>query len=242
MNEKRPLTFTLFFLRLLSGFGGGVAGTLMAFVVYFLMASLVPVGETSSLSVFTIIMIAFVATLTANTSTAVMISFMDSDKYKRRKTTLTHVFIFNLILFLFTIPLYILATPLEAVNVIAAVHFLLSAFISAILMEVLAGYEYALFGLYSTGFGIFIALGIALVMLATGASDLVILFGAMPFTWFILQVVNGLAELIYGNFFRFYGVAALSADTDLGGDAEEAAAEKEAKEDEENEENGEDEK
>ena len=132
MTEKKPLTFTLFLLRLLSGLTGGIVGTLLTFVVYFVMLSFVPAGEElTSLSIFTIIIMAFVGTLAANTMTALMVTFMDSEKYSRRKTTLTHVFLFNLILFFFTIPLYLLAIPLDIIIGVAAMHFLLSAFVSA---------------------------------------------------------------------------------------------------------------
>ncbi|MBU0727398.1 hypothetical protein KKA95_01815 [Patescibacteria group bacterium] len=221
MVEKRPLTFTLFFLRLLSGITGGIAGTLAAFVVYFIMLAVIPAGdEATSLSVFAIIIMAFMGTLTANTVTALMVTFMDSQKYSRRKTILTHVFLFNLILFLLTIPLYLLAMPLDIVIGVAALHFLLSAFISALIMEVLAGYEYSLLGIYSVALGTFLSIGLAFVALATGSSQLFITLGAMPIVWFVLITVEGIVELIYDNFLRYYGVDALNVQTDLGGDTE----------------------
>jgi hypothetical protein len=221
MMEKRPLTFTLFSLRLLSGITGGVAGTLAAFIVYFLLLSFIPAGEeATSLSTFTIILMAFVGTLIANTITAVMLTFMDSQKYSRRKTIITHVFLFNLILFFLTIPLYMLAAPLDIVIGVAALHFLLSAFVSALIMEILAGYEYSLLGIYGVSLGVFISIGFAFIALATGGSSLFITLGAMPIVWFILMVVGGLVELIYDNFLRYYGVDALNVETDLGGDTE----------------------
>jgi hypothetical protein len=221
MTEKRPLTFTLFLLRLLSGITGGVAGTLAAFIVYFLMIFFIPAGEgATSLSTFTIIIMAFVGTLMANTITAVMLTFMDSQKYSRRKTTITHVFLFNLILFFLTIPLYLLAIPLNIVIGVVALHFLLSAFVSALIMEVLAGYEFSLLGIYGASLGIFVSIGIAFIALATESSPLFITLGAMPIVWLILMIVAGFAELIYDNFLRYYGVDALNVETDLGGDTE----------------------
>ncbi len=234
MNEKRPITFTLFLLRLLSGLTGGIAGTLAAFVVYFLMLSFIPAGgEASSLSTFTVIIMAFVGTLIANTVTALMLTFMDSQKYSRRKTTITHVFIFNLALFFFTIPLYLLAIPLDIVIGVAALHFLLSAFVSALIMEVLAGYEYSLLGIYGVSLGIFLSIGLALVALATKSSALFITLAAMPIVWLILMIVNSFAELIYDNFVHYYGVDALNVKTDLGGDTEVEKDEEEETEDKE---------
>ncbi len=220
MNEKRPLTFSLFLLRLLSGFTGGIAGTLAVFVVYFLFLSLLPAGEETSLSVFFIIVIAFLGTLTANTVAALMVSFLDSEKYSRRKTMLTQVFLFNLILFFLTIPLYMLGITLGITEGIAAMHLLLSAFVSALILEILAGYEYSLVGVYSVSLGIFVTIGLALVAMSLEVESVTLLFAAMPAVWVTLQLVSGITELIYDNFLRFYGVDALNTKTDLGGDSE----------------------
>lgn len=219
--QKRPLTATLFTLRLLSGIIGGSAGLLSLFIVYFLMLNFIPMGEsTSSLSVFTIIIMTFVGALIANTLTGVMVTFLDPIKYSRRKTTILHIFIFNLILFFLTIPIHIVGIELGITAQIAAVHFLLSAFMSALIMEVLAGYEYSLVGIYGTGFGIFISIAIAFSILSSGINPLIVIFGAMPGTWLVLQLIGGVTELAYDNYVRLYGVEALSIYTDLGGDNE----------------------
>lgn len=234
MNEKRPLSATLFALRLLSGITGGVAGMLIAFVIYFIMSTFIPAGdEASSLSFFAIIVMAFVATLSANTITAVMLTFMDHEKYNRRKTIITQVFLFNLILFFLTVPLYLIAIPLEITIGVVALHFLLSAYVSSLIMEVLAGYEYSLVGIYSSSLGIFVSIGIALLLLNSNVSQLVLTLGAMPAVWLILEIVGGLVELIYDNFLRFYGVDALNVETDLGGDTMEEKGSEDEDEDEE---------
>lgn len=218
MNEKRPLTFNLFLLRLLSGIAGGVGGMLIAFVAFFLMTSFIPSGdETSSLNFFAIIVMAFLATTSGNTITAVSLTFMDSEKYSRRKTTITQVFLFNLVLFFLTIPLYLIAIPLDLTVGVATLHFLLSAFVSALIMEVLAGYEYSLVGIYANSLGIFVTISIALLLIGN-VSQQVLILGAMPMVWFMLELIGGFVELVYDNFLRSYGVDALNTQTDLGGD------------------------
>jgi hypothetical protein len=223
MDQKRPLTFTTFMLRLFSGIVGGAAGTLALFIVYFLMSSLVPQADaegSSSLTMFVVIIMTFVGTLVANTITGVMVTFMDSAKYTRRKTTIVHIFLFNLILFFVTIPLYMIGSALEISNGVAAVHFLLSAFITALIMEVIAGAEYSLLGIYSTALGMFVSIAIALAMMAAGVKPISIMFAAMPAVWLILQMVSGLTELIYDNYVKLYGTDFLNIQTDLGGDKE----------------------
>lgn len=243
MDQKRPLTFSLFFLRLLSGIVGGASGTLALFVVYFIMLNVIPQEEgVTSLSIFVIIIMTFIGTLIANTMTAVMVTYMDNAKYNRRKTTIMHIFLFNFILFFLTIPLYLLGVTLDIVNGIAAVHFLLSAFISALLMEIMAGEEYTLLGVYSTALGIFVSIGLALGIMAAGVKPIVIIFAAMPGVWFILQMVGGISELIYDNFVRLYGVEALNIKTDLGGDNEKDEDEDEEDDDEDEEDDDEEDK
>jgi len=237
MDQKRSLTFTLFMLRLFSGIVGGAAGTLALFIVYFIMNYAVPQGDAegpTSLTMFVVIVMAFVGTLIANTITGVMVTFMDNAKYSRRKTTIVHIFLFNLILFFVTIPLYFIGATLDIVNGIAAVHFLLSAFISALVMEVIAGTEYSLLGIYSTALGMFVSIAIALSMMAAGIRPIGIMFAAMPGVWFILQLVGGFSELIYDNFVKIYGIDVLNIQTDLGGDKDtEKYTEEEGEEEEE---------
>lgn len=231
MNEKRPLSATLFALRLLSGITGGVVGMLTAFVAYFIMSTFIPSGDAvSSLSLFAIIVMSFVATLSANTVTAVMLTFMDHEKYARRKTIITQVFLFNLVLFFMAIPFYLIAIPLEISSGVVALHFLLSAYVSSLIMEILAGYEYSLVGVYASSLGIFVSIAIALLLLNSNVSTLVLTLGSMPMVWLMLEVVGGLVELVYDNFLRYYGVDALSTETDLGGDT---MVDKEEEDDEE---------
>jgi len=130
--------------------------------------------------------------------------------------------------------LYLVALQMDIVKEVAALHFLLSAFISALIMEVVAGYEYSLLGIYSVSLGIFVSICIAFFVLAAGASPLTITLGSMPAVWFILQVVGGLTELIYDNFLRYYGTDALNATTDLGGDMEVEAKDEDEDEEESN--------
>ncbi|MBI5412508.1 hypothetical protein HZA43_05080 [Candidatus Peregrinibacteria bacterium] len=221
MTEKRPLTLSLFAARLLSGFVGGIAGTLALFITFFILNSLIPsTDETTSLSVFIVIVMAFIGTLISNIVTSLMVTFVDSAKYNRRKTTLVHVFMFNLIFVFLSIPFYLMGAALDIVTGVAAVHLVLSAFISALLMEIIAGYEYSLLGIYSATLGVLVSIGIAFVALTLKIQTTQLIFMAMPIIWIVLEITGGFAEWIYDSFVRLYGIEALNIKTDLGGDAE----------------------
>jgi hypothetical protein len=90
-------------------------------------------------------------------------------------------------------------------------------------MEILAGYEFSLLGVYGAALGIFISIGVALMILVGSGTKAttVLMFGAMPAVWLILMIVGGFSELIYDNFLKIYGIDALNVETDLGGDTEE---------------------
>ncbi len=232
MTEKRPLSFALFWLRLFSGLAAGVGGTLIAFVAYFLMVSFVPSEGSSSLSVFSTLVIALAATLSTNVLAALLVSFMDEEKYSRRKTMVSHVFVFNLILFLFTVPFYALAAPAQQAVGVMAIHFVISAFITSLILELLAGQQYSLLGLYSNALGIFCAIGLGFLLSAAKVGPLALIFGTLPMTWLMLQVMNGFGEWGYDVYLKYYGLDALNDRTDLGGDAETEEPEEEAEEEE----------
>lgn len=220
MTEKRPLTLPLFMARLLSGFVGGIAGTLSLFIVFFLTNGLLPGTESTAISVFALIVMAFIGTTVANVMAGLTVTFVDNTKYNRRKTILVHLFMFNVIFFLFSIPFYLIGISLDVVNGVAAMHFLLSAFISALLMEIIAGYEYSVVGIYSTSLGILLSIGLAMLAVIFKLKTIVLLFMAMPVVWILLQISGGFVELIYDVFIHYYGIEALSIKTDLGGDSE----------------------
>lgn len=216
MLSKRPLTFTLFVLRLISGVGGGIGGALIAFLVYFAVLSFIPPESSSSISIFGTLVVGFAATLGTNALATVLVTFMDEEKYARRKTMLSHVFVFNLILFFITVPLYALATPLDQVLSVTMLHFLMSGFISSLILEVLAGYEYALVGIYSQAMGMFLTLGLGFLLASVEISNLVFLFGTLPLTWLMLQLSSGVGEWAYDTYLKYYGLDALNSGTDLG--------------------------
>ena len=99
-------------------------------------------------------------------------------------------------------------------------------------MEVLAGYEYSLVGIYANALGIFVSICLALILLNLQISEQVIILGAMPMVWFMLELIGGFAELIYDNYLHMYGVDALNTQTDLGGDTEKEDEVEEADSDE----------
>lgn len=221
-QQKRPLTFTVFALRLLSGLGGGIGGGLIGFLAYFALSFALPVQETSSISIFVTLAVVFAATLSTNTLATALVSFMDEEKYARRKTMLTHVFIFNLILFFITVPFYVLGTGLGQIMSVTVVHFLLSGFISSLILEILSTrQEYSLLGIYSQALGIFLTLGFGLLIASLQVSELIYLFGTLPLTWVMLQLMSGVGEWAYDTYLKYYGLDALNSGTNLGDEQEE---------------------
>ena len=213
MYNNRPLTGSTFFLRFLGGIIGGVSGTIIMLMIYFLSFAALPAQEESAASITKFILIAMVllSTITTNMVSSQIITISDRDKYQDSRATLINIFVLNLVLFIFTIPLYIFIDG-ENLQFIAAFHLLISAQMSALIMEVFAGYQYPLVGAYGVAFGGITAFSIVSLILASSAGtgsgiSTIILFFAMPLVWGLLELFQCLCEVVFAKIYERYALS-----------------------------------
>ena len=211
MYNNRPLTGATFFLRILGGVVGGVTGTIIMLMVYFLSLAALPSdgGATSSgITSFVLITMILLSTLSANMVSSQIIALSDKEKYRDSRTTLLHVFILNLVLFVFVTPVYLFSDP-SKLQIVAAFHLLISAQMSALMMEIFAGDQYPLVGTYGVAFGGISAFVIVSFILLS-ASDVesglstIIMFIAMPLVWGLIEFFQCIAEIIYSKVYGMY--------------------------------------
>ena len=207
MNDFPQTSSRSFLLRILAGTGGGIFGTFVFFAVYFLSSILFPASQSdvlseSGISVFAVISIVFLGTLSTNMVTGILLGYADLEKYGKQLQTLTHIFSFNMVFFLMTIPFYLLFggnDPQNAQN-IAAFHLLLSAMGSSLLADMVAGESYRVTAVYGTIFGGFISIAIVgLLPLNHVVQSTTLIFFAMPLVWFFLTSFTALSEMIAPN-------------------------------------------
>lgn len=208
MYNNRPLTGSTFFFRILGGIVGGISGTIIMLMIYFLSLAALPSQEEGAAGItqFVLITMVLLSTITTNMVSSQIIALSDREKYQESRATLINIFALNLLLFVFSTPLYIFTSG-ENVQFIAAFHLLISAQMSALIMEVFAGHQYPLVGAYGVAFGGMTAFSIVALILASANGEAsgmstIILFVAMPLVWGLLELFQCLVEIIYSKVYE----------------------------------------
>lgn len=210
------------FFKTMMGLLGGIGGTLVIMVVMLLASSVVPnlndenVGVTP-IFLYIVLVMAFLATLVGNLVPVILFYAVDREKYNKVTTNLVQAFIFNLLIFIFSIPLYLVlqGASVEKLIYIVGIHFLISAFITSIVIEILSSRQYVLVGLYGNTFGVLAALVmnllLFLVVSATSAKA-VFLFLTLPLIWASIGFFQSVIEMLYRWAYDVYGVDFLNLD------------------------------
>ncbi|HEC21041.1 MAG TPA: hypothetical protein ENI70_00830 [Candidatus Peregrinibacteria bacterium] len=216
--------------RTLSGVIGGTFGTVIVFIGIFLGGSIVQpvlsaaIGEEGvhPLFIFLAIILIFLSLLVSNLATCVFLTYANREKYNRLISTLTQVFVVNVILFLVALPLYLLvsAHSLAAIGYLAGIQLILGVLTTVLAMEVLAGSKHIILNLYSSILAIFSALlVIAMIFLTTtAAATSLLVFIAIPLVWGFFAFWGTVAEMVYQWFYSLYGSDPLCSETSFGED------------------------
>jgi hypothetical protein len=202
-------------LKTIVGIIGGISGTMVILIVYMLASSLfsVQMDLTTGLTLlqlYIVLVMVVMATLVGNLVSLTFFYLIDRDKYQKLTPLITQGFIFNLLIFIFSIPLYffIRGTGTDTLVYIISVHFLLSAFITSVMMEILSSSTYVLVGLYGNTIGILAALVVNLILFQFNKDTSVsafFLFLTMPITWGSLGFCQSITEMLYRWFYDVYG-------------------------------------
>jgi len=216
-GPRKPTGY-VFIIRLIASLAGGIIGSLSIFAIFVFSQVLFTAEAENPLSLFIIILIIFVGSLLTNLITVFMISYFDREIYSRHLTILTQAFIIQVILFLFSVPFYILihSLPLgaEHIRYVAGFHLLLSTQICALLLELLAETPYKMVGLYGISFGSFFSM-ITIIMVIQFNLEFLLIFIIPPLLWVSMELFRSLADILYYYFYKFYGIDVLNTKTNL---------------------------
>jgi len=221
------MTFSTFLLRVLAGGAGGSIGALILLVIFMFAASVLqPVtsGEAleyvSPIFVFVIMIMVFLASTASSLLSVFLMSLTEKDKYVRTRSAIYQVFILSVMIFLLMVPIYLLAANLD-VKIVAyavALHIILAAQLSAIILEIVSDYKYSLVGVYGVTFSIIVS---ALVMVAIYGMlnySVLIFFLALPIVWVSIAIFQSIFTMIYGWIARLYDKDFLSTKMVYGDD------------------------
>lgn len=229
----RPVTLGNVFLRSFAGLGGGIIGTFVLLVVFLLASSILqPVLSPEStdihpLFIFVFIAMLFLATIAANLVSVMLLALTERAKYTRFSSIVTQTFSVNITIFIFSVPLYLIASSINMTFVayVAGLHVIISLMASALVMEIIADFEYALLGVYGIILAVLAGAGanFLIYQITTTANGgignpTVLLFVAMPLLWFLLGFMTSAVNMFYEWVFRAYGTDFLRASIAYGTD------------------------
>jgi len=214
-----PTGISIFF-RSIAGAGGGVIGSILISIVFFFFSTVGGVdfvsntaGSTHPLFIFVLTIITLIGTISANMMSAVFISYAEPQKYNKTASVLTQVFIINMSLFLFMIPIYVLAyaVDLNYLKIVVAAHSIISVISSNMVLEIISDYRYSLLEIYSTIASVVFGILISIIFYFLNQTTLI--FVLMPILWFSVGFFGGMVRLIYYNIYMSYGIDALSVNS-----------------------------
>jgi len=216
-NEvPRKIEGRVVFYRFIAGLLGGFGGTLIMLVVIFLATSVFQgifsgAAEIHPLFTFVVLAMAFLATSVGNLLGCLLIYLADKGKYRNLTTILTQVFLVNIIIFIFCLPLYLViqGAEFQSLSFIVGVQIFISSMVSALVMEVVSRSSHLLVNLYGVSLGIIATLTILLVLMLVKKGDqsrAILILLALPLIWGGIGFFGAVTEMVYAWFYSIYGV------------------------------------
>lgn len=235
------VSFGTFLLKILAAMAGGIGGSLILLLIFVLAASILsPITggyqegaaeDISPIFTFILMMMVFLASTVGNIVSTWLMAITERGKYTRISSAIYQVFIISMIIFLLMVPVYFItsATNISIMAYAVALHLIISAQVSAIILEIVSNYRYSLVGVYGITFAILTSAGILLSLSGIVASPQILLFAALPVIWGSIAVVQSIFTMIYGWIARTYDKDFLSTQTVYGSDyGKEVESEEEA--------------
>lgn len=207
-------------MGLLGGLSGTVVLLMVALVGNWLSPSLFEGFDAESapkspLVLFLVLVMVFLGTIVGNSISLTLMTIVDRKKYVNLSTPLTQGFMFNLLMFVFSIPVYLFLqnASLSTISFVIGIHLTLTAFMSSLVMEILSARQHVLVTLYGSAFAMLLTLATSLVsfmLLGNGPAKALFVFLVFPMTWTFLGLCQSAAEMIYRWAYDVYGVDFLS--------------------------------
>lgn len=227
----RRITFLTMVIKTFSGLAGGVAGTLVLLLIFLLTSSILqPVlspaeavaNEVSPLFIFVLMAMIFSTSMISSMVGPFLMSYSERDRYTRVATALSQIFIMNLVIFAFVMPIYLTTstTHLELTAYAAGLQIILSATASALIFELIHDSRYTLLSVYTTILGVLVATAFSffLYSLSGPAGATILLFASLPVIWTMIGFSQGALSMFYFWLYQNYGIDFLATATSYGAD------------------------
>lgn len=201
-----------FLLRLVAGLAGGIIGTLVLLLIFVLtssfLAPLTAPGTESVSAAFVLILMLmiFIASTGGNILSNLFMALTERSKYTRIGSAVYRIFIISLIVFFLMIPIYLITSSMgiEITAYAVALHIIISAQVSALILEIVSNPKNALVGVYGITAGILVAAIVLFGLAKIVASTTILLFAALPVVWGSIAFVYGIVKILHGWFAGVY--------------------------------------
>lgn len=236
--------FLTLIVKSFAGLGGGIVGMLILLVIFLGASTILNSGWNTvivdgatadgsgknPLFIFVFMAMIFLTSLTANILGPLFFTYVQSDKYVRRSTSMSQIFFMNLAIFILLAPLYMLLDSRNIISMIsflAGIHVVLSALASMAALEIIGNIRYALVGMYGVVFATVLSTATVLTIFEfTGHNPTVVLFATLPLLWASMGFYTVVCEMFYRWLWTLYGtdflMSQVALGTDYGAAAEEA--------------------
>lgn len=221
----QKISFPTFLLKIVAAVAGGGVGSLILMAIFFLTSSISDLSSAdetyiSPIFTFLLLMMVFISSTVGNILSSWLLSVSEKEKYNRISSAIYQIFTVSIIIFLLMVPVYFLTANLSPglTAYAVALHLLLSAQLSANILEVVSNTRHALVGIYGTSFSMLVSAAVIFALANTIQSPTILLFLAMPIIWISIALTGSLTTIIYGFFARTYDKDFLATETEYGED------------------------
>lgn len=225
----RPMSFFTLVLKTFAGLGGGIAGTLVLVVIFLATSSILqPVlggvalspDEISPLFIVVLVSMVFATSLVSSMVGALLLGYTERERYTRISTAMGQIFIMNIVIFAFVMPVYLTAstTSLAIIAGAAALQVILSATAGSLILELIHDARYPILAVYETLLAILAAMSVGFVLFAITGNATILMFIALPMIWGLLGFSHAAVTMFYYWVFTTWGTDYLATETQLGTD------------------------
>lgn len=228
----RRLTFFILVLKTFAGFGGGVAGTAVLLLIFLATSSILqPVlggtaatelesGQVSPLFMVVLMAMVFATSLVSSLLAPLFLAYTERDRYNRISTMMGQIFIVNLVIFAFVLPIYLTTSTdrMELTVYAAGLQVIISAMAGALIMEILHDSKYPLLAVYNSILALLVGVGINFMLYYMTGSATILLFAALPIIWSLVGFAQAAVTMFYYWIFQSWGSDFLANTASFGTD------------------------
>lgn len=226
----RPMSFFTLVLKTFAGLGGGVAGALVLLLIFLATSSILQPalggaatlepGEISPLFTVVLVGMVFATSLVSSMAGAALLAYTERERYTRLSTTMGQIFIMNLVIFAFVVPIFLTATTtsLQIAAYAAGLQVILSATAGSLILELVHDARYPLLAVYETILAILASVALSFIFFTITGNATILMFIALPMIWGLIGFSHAAVTMFYYWIFTTWGTDYLATETQLGTD------------------------